>query len=88
MPAEIVEDALYAQQINSYRVNWERLDEAMMSLSPALLNSPQLFPLVKGTKLRRLKLMGFPGVPPLSIFFTYDDRQVILRAAEIIGLEE
>ena len=59
-----------------------------MTLYPALLGSPELFPLVPGTKLRRLKLVGFPGVPPLSIFLTITPTQVILKTAELIDIEE
>lgn len=84
---EIVEDNLYKEQINRYRVNWKRLDEALMSLYPALLGSPELFPLVPGTKLHRLKLVGFPQVPPLSIFFTLEKNRITLRTAELIDLE-
>jgi hypothetical protein len=89
MPSrQIVEDQLYADQINQFRINWKRLDEALMSLYPALQGSPELFPLVPGTQLHRLKLVGFPGVPPLSIFFTLSDTQIVLKTAELIDLEE
>jgi hypothetical protein len=84
---EIVEDNLYKDQINQYRINWKRLDEALMSLYPALLGSPELFPLVPGTKLRRLKLVGFHQVPPLSIFFTLERNRITLKTAELIDLE-
>lgn len=84
---QIIEDRLYTDQINKYRINWRRLDEALMSLHPALLGSPELFPLVPGTKLHRLKLVGFPGVPPLSIFFTLSPTQIVIKTAELIDLE-
>jgi len=85
---QIVEDQLYADQIKKYKINWRRLDEALMSLYPALLGSPELFPVVPGTPLRRLKLVGFSGVPPLSIFFTLSATQIVLKTAELIDLEE
>jgi hypothetical protein len=85
---QIIEDQHYVEQIKEYRINWKRLDEALMSLYPALLGSPELFPLVPGTKLRRLKLVGFPGVPPLSIFFTLSPTQIVIKTAELIDLEE
>jgi hypothetical protein len=89
MPArQIIEDQLYTDQINKYRINWKRLDEALMSLYPALLGSPELFPRVAGTQLHRLKLVGFPGVPPLSIFFTLSPTQIVIKAAELIDLEQ
>lgn len=85
---EIIEDQLYADQIRKYRINWKRLDEALMSLYPALLGSPELFPLVPGTKnLHRLKLVGFPGVPPLSIFLTLSPNKIVIKTAELIDLE-
>ena len=85
---EIVEDQLYVAQIKKYSINWNRLDEALMTLYPALHGSPELFPLVPGTQLHRLKLVGFPGVPPLSIFFVLTDTQIIIKTAELIDLEE
>lgn len=85
---QIIEEQLYTDQINKYRINWRRLDEALMSLYPALLGSPELFPLVPGTKLHRLKLVGFPGVPPLSIFFTLRPTQIVIKTAELIDLED
>lgn len=84
---EIVEDQLYKDQINRYRINWKRLDDALMTLYPALLGSPELFPLVPGTTLRRLKLVGFDQVPPLSIFFTIEKHQIVIKTAEIIDIE-
>ncbi len=84
---EIVEDRLYQEQINHHRINWKRLDDALMTLYPALLGSPQLFPLVPGTKLRRLKLVGFQGVPPLSIFFTLEKDKITIKTAELIDIE-
>ncbi len=85
---EIIEDQLFTHQIARLRVNWKRLDEAMMTMYPALQNSPELFPRVPGTKLHRMKLVGFQGVPPLSIFFTISPTQIVIKAAELIDLEE
>jgi hypothetical protein len=86
---EITEDQLYVDQIKEYRITWKRLDEALMSLYPALLGSPELFPLVPGTKnLHLLKLVGFPGVPELSIFFTLGPNKMVLKTAEPVDPEE
>lgn len=87
MPSEIVDGELYTEQINKLRIVWTRLDAAMISMEPALLGSPELFPQVPDTRLRRLKLEGFEGVPPLSIFFTIDGDQITLRAAELIDMD-
>ena len=83
----IRDENLYKKNIEALKVDWKRLDEALLGVQMALSNAPELFPLVPGTGnpgLRRLKLVGFPGVPPLSIFFTFTDEEVHLHAAEII----
>jgi hypothetical protein len=52
----------------------------------SLTTIPERFPVVPGSDppLSRLKIVGYPKVPPLSIFFTYTDTLVQLQAAEII----
>lgn len=88
MPSQVVDGELYSEQINDLRLDWKRLDAAFMSMEPALLRAPETFPTVPGTKLQRLKLVGFPDVPPLSIFFYVRGVQVHLVAAELIEVEE
>ena len=87
MPSQIVEDELYTRRIDEFKIKWKRLDAAMTTIQPALLNSPELFPIVPGTRLRRLKLVGFPRVPPLSIFFIIDADRIILKTAELLDIE-
>lgn len=85
---EIIEDAAYQKQMERLGTEWRRLDDAMCSSSVALQSSAELFPIVPGTKLRRLKLVGFEGVPPVSIFFSLTPNQVILRSAALIDEEQ
>ena len=83
----IREEERYRKQIEALRVDWKRLDEALSQLQPALSTIPNLFPVVLGTGtpgLRRLKVVGYPGVPSLSIFFTYTETEVHLHSAEVI----
>ena len=83
----IREEKLYAEQIKALKVDWKRLDEALSQRDQALSTIPEQFPVVPGTGnpgLRRLKLVGFPGVPSLSIFFTFTETEVHLHSAEII----
>ena len=67
---------------------WKRLDEAFMTFEPALLKVPDIFPKVPGTVLRRLKLQGFTGVPPISIYFAIRGDIVHLVAAELIFYDD
>jgi hypothetical protein len=69
LPSTVIEEPLFTEQINSLRIEWKRLDEAFMTLEPAILNVPDVFPVVPGTILHRVKIVGFKDVPPLSIYF-------------------
>lgn len=86
----IVEEPLYKKQIQDLRVSWPRLDEALSDVASALCQIPDLFPGVPNSGnpgLRRLKLVGYAGVPPLSIFFSHTATEVHLHWAEIIEEE-
>jgi hypothetical protein len=88
MPNEIIEEPLYTEQINRLGIDWERLDDALTELQPAILLVPDIFPNVPGTKLRRVQIVGFPGVPPLSVFFAVVGNVAHLVAAELISGED
>jgi len=83
----IRQEAEFTKQLASLRVNYKRLDEALIQVNDALCKAPEIFPLIAGTPLRRLRLSNFPGVPPLSIFFIYDDEYVYLLSADLIETE-
>lgn len=84
MRRQIVEQQKYREQIDALRVDWQRLDDALSELGNAACNTPEIFPLVPGTKLRRIGVVGFPGVPSLAVFFFHTEEQVIIHAAELI----
>lgn len=88
MPSQIVEEPLYTDQINALRLDWKRLDEAFMTLEHAILTVPDVFPAVPGTILRRCRIVGFPDVPPLSIYFAIRGEKAHLVAAELIFSED
>lgn len=88
MASQIIESPEYAEQINRFGVDWKRLDAALTSVQPALLSSPEIFPAVPGTKLQRVLIVGFSGVPPLSIFFHVDGEKLYIDRAELIRIDE
>jgi len=55
-----------------------------MTLEPAILNVPDVFPVVPGTILHRVKIVGFRDVPPLSVYFAIRGEAAHLVAAELI----
>jgi hypothetical protein len=72
----IIESNALARQFRQYEVQ------------RALRIAPETFPQVPNTSLYRVKLIGFDGVPPLSIFFTFDENTVTLHFAAIFEEEE
>lgn len=83
----IRQEERFTRQLADLRINYARLDEALLALGDVLCRTPDLFPQAPGTMLRRLRLSQFPGIPPLSIFFLYDDSYVYLMSAELIDLD-
>jgi hypothetical protein len=88
MPTSIIEEALYKEQIEKLRIDWELLDDAFLTMEQAVLKVPDIFPLIPGTRLRRVQLVGFPGVPPISIYFVINGPNAHLVAAEPILSED
>jgi hypothetical protein len=82
----IRDEARYTEQINILKIEWARLDNALSDMQTALIRIPEQFPVVPGSDppISRLRIAGYPGVPPLSIFFTYTDTEVHFLSAEII----
>jgi len=88
MPTSVIEEALYKEQIDNLRIDWKMLDDAFLTMEQAVLKVPDIFPLVRGTRLRRVQLIGFPGVPPISIYFAVQGPNAHLVAAELILSED
>jgi len=84
----IIESNALARQFRQYRIDYRRFDEAFSDAQRALRTAPETFPQVPNTGLRRVKLVPFGGIPPLSIFFTYDENTVTLHFAAIFEDEE
>jgi len=80
----IVEDESFSQAFEKLQVAYERLDEVLTGVTLALVQSPHDCPVIKGTVLSVIKTREFPNIPPLRIFFTYDQREVHLRHVEVI----
>lgn len=84
----IIESNALARDFRRYKIDYRRWDEAFEEVQRALRSAPETFPEVPDTSLRRVKLIGFEGVPPLSIFFTFDETTVTLHFAAIFKEEE
>lgn len=84
----IREEVEYAKAIEALRVDYRRLDEAIRQMSSALCVHPEMFPKLPGYRVHCIHLDGYPGVPELSIFFTYDDDYVYLMSVDQIPDDE
>lgn len=84
----IIESNQLARQFRQYKIDYRRFDEAFSDAQRALRSAPETFPKVPNTELHRVKLVPFNGVPPLSIFFTFDENAVTLHFAATFEEEE
>lgn len=87
MPTSVVEEPLYTEQINALHIDWKRLDEAFEFFERAVLLVPDIFPQVPGTRLRRIQIVGFDGVPSITIFFAVLGDVAHLVSAETISAD-
>jgi len=85
---DIREEDEYKDAIKSLRISYQRLDEALLGISEVLCTHPEKFPSLRGYRLHRVRLSAFPGIPELSIYFTYDDDCVYLMDAQLQSEEE
>jgi hypothetical protein len=83
---ELAGDRLFGfhnkREIKRLKISYRRLDEAREGIDFVLSRTPEVFPLVPNTKVRRLKLVDYPGIPKASVWFTYDDSFVYLLSIE------
>jgi hypothetical protein len=84
----IVESNALARQFRQYKIDYQRWDEVFNEIQRSLRVAPETFPEVPGTGLRRVKIIGFGGLPRLSIFFTFDEHTVTLHFVARVVEEE
>jgi len=72
----------FVKQLESLPGDFSRLDEAIAVVESVLCNRPETFDCIIGSELRCLKLRPFFGVPPLVIYFRFDENTVYLMRAE------
>jgi hypothetical protein len=84
----IREEKEYSDAIGALRINYRRLDAAIGNISDVLCVHPEMFPSLPGYRLHRVRISKFPGIPELSIYFTYDDNLVYLMDAVLQSEEE
>jgi len=78
----------YVQQTEALVKQYPRLPDALGELEATLCSKPDIYPGVIGTEIYRVKIVPYPGMPSLSVYFTYNAKTVILLSAEIVDAEE
>jgi hypothetical protein len=84
----IREEQEYADAMRSLRVSYRRLDEFIGDIADVLCVHPERYPSLQGYRLHRIRVSEFPGIPELSIYFTYDDDYVYLMDAVLVLEDE
>lgn len=83
---------LVADQLKVLGVEFSRFDELMRIVEETLCNHPEMFPVLRGTKISLCKTNEFAGnqfqgVPSLAIYFRFDIESVYVLSIERNSLE-
>jgi len=73
----IREEDRFRERLRELGVSAERLDKLLEGIGVAIAMRPEVFPkLPFGTNLHRIRVVPFPGLPALNLWFTYDETTV------------
>lgn len=81
---EIVEEEAFKQCVAELRLSYKRLDEALSAVCLSLSRHPEIFPVVLGTHISRVRILACLEVPECDVWFTYDARRVRLIHIELL----
>jgi len=79
----IREEATFAEEIAKLRIEYKRLDDVLQAAYSRLTRAPESYHQIRGTSLWRFKLNLFPGLPRLTVYYTFDDHEVHLLYADL-----
>ena len=79
---DIVEEPLFAEQLEKLGVSFARRDEIMEAVSFSLARAPELFPRIEGTCLSALTVKFYDNMPSVRFLFTYNEDRVRLVAID------
>lgn len=74
----LVEEDSFRESIEALGVDIPRLDEALAGVTFSISRKPEFFPRLGATGLRRAKIVGAPGLRPLSVWFRESENDVHL----------
>jgi hypothetical protein len=65
------------------RGDYPRIDFALDGIKPFIQERPETFLSVIGQPISIAKLVAFEGIPDATIYFRYDDKEVVLMRIEL-----
>lgn len=72
----IREEDEFKKKLEGIGVSPRLLDELIEGIILTVATSPEIFAEVPGTPLRRFRVIPFPGIPRMNIWFRFDDEYV------------
>ena len=80
---EIFRVERYIEQLKAVPAHFNRTAERIERLETSLQEDCEGYPGVIGMDLFYIRLVPFPAVAPLSIFFRFDDKTVYMLRADL-----
>jgi hypothetical protein len=85
---EIVEEHKFRQQLDGLGVSHELLDTLLETICLTVAKHPEIFEEVPGKPLRRLRVVPFPGLPKLNVWFRHDDKYVYFLDIDVLERDD
>jgi hypothetical protein len=80
----IREEPAFRDQLQKLGVSPQRMDELLEGMSLTVATHPEIFQQVPGKELRRFRVIPFPGMPRMNVWFRYDEQYVDLVEIDVL----
>jgi hypothetical protein len=80
----IREAEAFSKKLVELGVSPKRMDELLEGISLTVATHPEIFEQVPGKNLRRFRIVPFPGLPQLNVWFRYDEQYVDLVEIDVL----
>ena len=74
----------FQARLKELNIPTEKMDELLESIVLTVARRPEIFEQIPGKPLRRFRVVPFPGMPRMNVWFTYDDQYVDLLEIDVL----
>lgn len=80
----IREEPTFRERLEKLGVSPKRMDELLEGILLTVASHPEIFDRVPGKDLWRFRVIPFPGMPRMNVWFRYDDQYVDFIEVDVL----